>query len=173
MDSDAFRETLTLATESLKAVESIQYTSSSFLPQRLFSLPNTTLLCADPKRATTLILSAVSSLTALALAPSTYPLLSLNQALFPLLLSLPPNFIPSSMTISTRINSGLASLLLFPHPTKAIALASTAKLRVALLHPADEEAFWKDLEAVKDCLEELRTSAKEVEKSFGDRKSVV
>ena len=71
------------------------------------------------------------------------------------------------MTISTRINSGLASLLLFPHPTKAIALASTAKLRVALLHPADEGAFWKDLEAVKDCLEELRTAAKEVEKSFG------
>ncbi|KAL8279863.1 hypothetical protein RQP46_007713 [Phenoliferia psychrophenolica] len=147
VDGDALRETIKLAGESLKAVQSIQFTS--------------------PKRATSLILAAVSSLTSLSLAPSSYPLLSLNQALFPLLLAQPPTFQPSPLSIASQINAGLEVLLPFPHPTKSIALASSAKLRVALLHPADEEAFWRDLVTVKSCIEELRRAAQAVESSFG------
>ncbi|KAK4705912.1 hypothetical protein P7C70_g283, partial [Phenoliferia sp. Uapishka_3] len=126
-------------------------------------------LQSHSNRATALLITALDSLTSLTppLSPSSYPLLSLRQALFPLLLSLPPNFIPSPLTIATQINLGLSTLQPYPHPTKAIALASAAKLRVALLHPADEVAFWQDIEAVKRCLVELKTAVKEVKAAFG------
>lgn len=162
----ALQDAIAANAKVLKEAEGFQYTSPSLLtlvpltPSNTLCLPQTqTARCPSSP-------PAITSLTSLSLAPSSYPLLSLHQTIFPLLLSTPQTAL--LLSLSTSISRGLTLLHpLTPHPTKAIALAAEARLRVALLHPEDEGLFWKDRESVRGCLVGLRKALEEVRGSLG------
>lgn len=127
----------------------------------------------DPTSTIQLLLRLNTTLQRSRLAPTSHPFLASLQVLLSTLLHT-GSFTPA-LPLSSHLYTQLCILHPTGHPTRAIALAAWAKLRASGSAQAGEEGerYWRDERGLREVVELLKRSGKEVEEAFGSEKGGV
>lgn len=119
----------------------------------------------DLDDATKMLAATMAKLHHEAHAPWSHPFLAVVQSLLSMLLH--GQDFAAALPIAQMVWSALSVLHPDGHPTRAVALAAFAKLRIVETNSGDEERYWRDEKELQITIKTVLGALEEVRAGFG------